>query len=185
MTTPTLSFSIDNGLTYNTNNISGVVINNNNIKFSVSLLSGLNALSFLRIRLAGIVNPPTQNPSGTNFIFSTFDSNNKAIDTIPQCNINPLNVMEFNGFFDQTSLNVNDSYKVPLLTVNTTIPITISKDDIMQINYNEAMPIIAPKSNPWITIARGGSPVISFNPSNQSLTNTTTRFFIGDKNNIN
>ena len=132
------------------------VINTTRITFSVNIATGLAASSLFKIRLIGIVNPPTQNPSGKNFIVLTYDSFGRAIDKISQCTINPLTVLELNGAFDNTSLNVNDPYKTPKIIVNSVIPFAIFYDDVLQLNYNEAMSITS-LGTPWVSITRGSS----------------------------
>ncbi len=185
MTTPTLNYSIDGGASYFTSLASPApVINTTRITFSVSISSGLAASSLFRIRLIGIVNPPTQNPSGRNFIVFTFDSFGRAIDKISQCTINPLNVLELSGTFDNTSLNVNDPYRTPKITVNSVIPFTIFYDDILQLDHNEAMSITS-LGDPWISITRGSSVFVSFKHDTTQPITATTRFFRGDMDNTN
>jgi hypothetical protein len=70
MTPTSLDYSIDQGQNYV--QPTNPVVNNSKIAFSAFFDPGLNALATFRIRLRGIVNPPTENPSG-NFIVSTYD----------------------------------------------------------------------------------------------------------------
>ncbi len=126
MTTPTLNYSIDGGLSYSTPlTLPAPVITSTRITFSVNIPAGLEATKVFRIRLIGIVNPPTQKPSGVGFTVWTFDSFGRAIDRITQCNISPLEVLSLNANFDNTSLNVNDPYRTPKIIVNSVIPFTI------------------------------------------------------------
>lgn len=185
MATPVLNYSIDSGASYSTPLASPApIISTTRITFSVNIVSGLAASSVFRIRLIGIVNPPTQNPSGRNFIVFTFDSVGRAIDRITQCSINPLNVMELSGFFDNTSLNVNDPYRTPKIIINSVIPFTIFTDDSLQLDHNEAMSITSLGTH-WISITRGSSFFVSFNPDTTQPVSATTRFFRGDMDNAN
>jgi len=140
--TPTITYSIDNGVTFLSPLSSpSPTSSSTKISFSISLSSGLAASSKIKIRIAGIVNPPTQYPTGKNFNISTFDSNNRGIDKITQCTIDPVNVLELTGTFDLTTLSVNDNYATPKITINSLIPFSIFQNDILQFDHNEALSI--------------------------------------------
>ena len=82
------------------------------------------------------MNPPTTNPSGKNFIVSTFNYLGRGIDKISQCSINPVAVLQIQGTFDQTTLYVNDPYANPKIIVNSVIPFTIFQNDALQLDHN-------------------------------------------------
>ncbi len=124
--TPTISYSLDNGTTYLSPLSSPTsVTSNTKITFWISLTSELPSSTTFKIRFTGIVNPPTTTPTGKNFIVSTYDYNGKSIDKITQCSITQVNVLEITGTFDQTTLYVDDLYYNPKIIVNSLIPFTI------------------------------------------------------------
>ncbi len=124
--TPTITYSLDNGTTY-LSPLSSPTSSTSNTKitFWISLTSELPSSSLFKIRFTGIVNPPTTTPSGKNFSVSTYDLNGKMIDKISQCSITPVIVLEIIGVFDQTTLYVDDNYSNPKIIVNSLIPFTI------------------------------------------------------------
>ena len=81
------------------------------------------------IRFAGIVNPPTQNPSGAGFSVSTKDSQGWGIESSSSCSIDALNVLELAGVFDQLSLSINQDYATPTITVASVIPFIVYPND--------------------------------------------------------
>ena len=139
---PTITYSLDNGTTYISPLTSpSTFISNTRINFWINLASELPGGSIFKIRFFGIVNPPTTNPSGRNFIVSTFDSSGRGIDRITQCTIDPVAVLEIQGTFDQSTLYVNDLYLSPKIIVNSLIPFTVFQNDILQMDHNEALRI--------------------------------------------
>ena len=137
LTSPTITYSIDNGSTFlNPLSSPASSVTNTRITFAINLPSGLPASSRLKIRLTGIVNPPTQNPSGRFFNVSTFDSSNRVIDRITQCTIDPISVLELTGVFDRTTLKVDDAYPIPKITIDSVIPFPIFQGDSLQLDHN-------------------------------------------------
>lgn len=67
-------------------------VSNALIAFRVNLATELAAGQQLKVKLTGVMNPPTSNPTGTGFLVSTFDKDNFGVDKINKCTIEALAV---------------------------------------------------------------------------------------------
>lgn len=177
--TPIITYSIDNGSTYLSPLSSpSSSASNTRISFYISLAASLPASSVFKIRFTGIVNPPTTNPSGKGFIVSTYDSSGYGIDTISQCTVDPVSVLELQGTFDQTNPYVNSPYANPQILIYSQIPFNIFQNDGLQFDHNASLQIT--NTTPlYITLTRG-SPFVAFYLDLTQPSNSVTSYFVGN-----
>lgn len=182
--TPTVTYSIDNGVTY-LNPLASPVTNVTNAKITFAITStGLTtASSHFKIKITGIVNPTTTTPTGKNFNVSTYDSSLRGIDKISQCTIDPVNVLELSGIFSMTALKVGDNYSNPKISINSLIPFTIFQYDTLELDHDSALTITS-ASSLQISFTRG-SPFVSFYVDSTQPATSTSKYFKGNLDNSN